>query len=158
MLISSQKYFKRLVSENIGNKYAEEIGDFIKDGTVNPTVAINLYNDSLLSNDTVAFYKFLISKLHKVIKELLSDEPKTVCQCIKIVTCLITQATITLEKQFENKSLEDVNEFIECVDLKSLSNALTIYFTTGDITEIERQLQRVKDDVIFVKDNFCSNN
>ena len=59
-----------------------------------------------------------MKKLHKIISELLRDDSKSACDCIKTITSLITQATITLEKQFND--IEEANEFIECVGLKEL--------------------------------------
>lgn len=134
------------------------ISSYINNGEICTDALIKIYNYSqpaLDNNKTLLFYKFLINKLHKIFTELLDDSPKTVCQCIKTITSIITQATITLEKQFGHEDLESANEFIDCVGLKDLSNALYIYFSTGDISEVENQLERVRQDIIFVKDIFC---
>lgn len=154
MIITSKAYFKELLSHNELD-LSDAISNFISNCEVDNDILLKIYNYEEKSNDVIDFYKFLIDKLHKIITELLSDSPKTACQCIKTITSLITQATITLEKHFDADNLEAANEFMDCVGLKELSNSLTEYFSKGDLSEIENQLLRVKNDIIFVKDNFC---
>ena len=155
MIVSSKMYFKHLLSENeIRSDLKDNVTDFMSSGNKDYSSIISLYSNSkICKNYTIEFYKFLIKKLHKIVTELLSEEPKTACECIKTITSIITQATITIEKQFDN--LEDVNEFIECVGLRELSNSLFVYFSTSDLSEIEKQLMRVRNDILFVKNNFC---
>ncbi len=154
MIITSKAYFKELLSHNELD-LSNEISNFIDTCEVDNNVLLRIYNYEEKSNDVIDFYKFLINKLHKIITELLSDSPKTACQCIKTITSLITQATITLEKHFDADNLEAANEFIDCLDLKALSNSLTEYFSEGNLSVLENQLLRIREDVIFVKDNFC---
>lgn len=151
MIMSSKSYFRLLIKESKSHPELKQYSAaFISSGAIDSTGLQELLKIDTVSNKTVEFYKFLINKLHKIITEILSDEQKTACQCIKIITSLITQATITLEKQF-NGNLEEANEFMDCIGLKELSNSLCTYFSTGDLSEIENQILRVKEDIIFVK-------
>lgn len=155
MIVSSKTYFKHILSESaINPKLESAVAEYMSSGNISDESIISLYSDSkTCKNYTIEFYKFLLNKLHKIVTELLNDEPKTACECIKTITSIITQATITIEKQFDN--LEDVNEFIDCVGLKELSYSLYKYFSSSDLSEIEKQLLRVKRDILFVKNNFC---
>lgn len=154
MVITSKAYFKELLS-NSELDLSNYISNYIDTGNIDLSALLLIYNYNGVSNTTIDFYKLLIKKLHKIVTELISDEPKTACRCVKTITSIITQAIITLEKQFDTNNLEEANEFIDCVGLKDLSNALSIYFSTGDLTEMENQLLRVREDILFVKDNFC---
>lgn len=155
MIVSSKTYFKHILSESaINPKLKSAVAEYMNSGNISDEYIISLYSNSeTCKNYTIEFYKFLLNKLHKIVTELLNDEPKTACECIKTITSIITQATITIEKQFDN--LEDVNEFIDCVGLKELSYSLYRYFSSSDLSEIEKQLLRVKRDILFVKNNFC---
>lgn len=155
MIVSSKTYFKHLLLENAVNPNLNSaVVTYMSTGEVENSSIVDLYSNSqTCKNYTIEFYKFLIKKLHKIVTELLSDEPKTACECIKTITSIITQATITIEKQFDN--LEDVNEFIDCVGLRALSNSLYTYFSTSDLSAIEKELLRVRKDIEFVKNNFC---
>ena len=155
MIVSSKTYFKHLLSESVVNTDLKPaLADYMSTGVVNKEYLINLYSNSkTCKNYVIEFYRFLIKKLHKIVTELLSEEPKTACECIKTITSIITQATITIEKQFDN--LEDVNEFIDCVGLKQLSNSLYTYFSTSDLSAIEKELLRIRKDIEFVRNNFC---
>lgn len=160
MLMTNGNYFKNLIKykDNHVDKsldYSDYINDYVLNNNTYSVVIKDLY-ESGANIKTIDFYMFLLKKLHKIISELLRDDSKSACDCIKTITSLITQATITLEKQFND--IEEANEFIECVGLKELSNALFIYFSTGDISEIENQLLRVKDDIIWVRDCLMSAN
>lgn len=97
----------------------------------------------------VNFYVLLNNKRngsHYLIKEILQCTGKPVSTYIKIATSLITQATITLEKQFQNDSL-GANKFIECVGLAKLSNALSEYFTNNNYEPLVETIQDIRTDI-----------
>ena len=93
----------------------------------------------------------LHKKLHKIVTEVLDNRPRPLSECIKTVTSIITQATITLEKQFSNATVKESNEFIHCVGLETLSEALYKFFNTGDSTMLQAEINRVREDILFVK-------
>ena len=155
MIISQSYYFKHLIAESKNSAEAKQcLEQYIATSNIDNSYIINAYKSGKLDIKVIDFYKFMINKLHKIITELLDDSSKTACQLIKTVTSLITQSTITLDKQFDG-DVELANEFMNCVGLKDLSQSLATYFTNGDLTDIKNQLNRVKADVLFVKNNFC---
>lgn len=147
MLISKQNYFKRI--SELGDD--ELIHNYLTSDNVDDTALSKLH--SIKPIPTVLFYSLLLSKLHKITVELMKLEPLPVSECIKIATSIITQATITLEKQFIGVDQETVYEFMECVGLKNLSKALYVFFTNGNSAPLESELNRVRDDILFVKQN-----
>ena len=156
MIITPERYFKKLLKLNkINSEVKPYLEEYVINKTLNENALVILYKEKELDNKVVDFYQYLIKKIHKIYKELLRDEPKTACECIKTITSLITQATITLEKQFNN-DVELANEFITCIGLKELSQALYTYFNKGDISDIEKELSRVKEDLIFIEDKLTN--
>lgn len=99
----------------------------------------------------IEFYSMLHQKLHKIVKEVLDNRPRPVSECIKTATSIITQATITLEKQFSNATVKESNEFIQCVGLEALSEALHIFFKSGNSEPLQSEINRVREDILFVK-------
>lgn len=147
MLISKQDYFKRISELGDDNL----IHDYLVSDSINDTAISKLHSTKPIP--TILFYSMLLSKLHKITVELMRLEPLQVSECIKIATSIITQATITLEKQFVGADQETVDEFMDCVGLKSLSKALYMFFTNGNSALLESELNRVRDDILFVKHN-----
>lgn len=147
MLISKQDYFKRISELGDDNL----IHDYLISDSINDTAISKLHSTKPIP--TILFYSMLLSKLHKITVELMRLEPLQVSECIKIATSIITQATITLEKQFVGADQETVDEFMDCVGLKSLSKALYMFFTNGNSALLESELNRVRDDILFVKHN-----
>ena len=99
----------------------------------------------------IEFYSMLSKKLHRIVKEVLDNRPRPVSECIKTATSIITQATITLEKQFSTSSIKDSNDFIKCVGLETLSEALHVFFKTGNSAPLQAEINRVREDILFVK-------
>lgn len=146
MLISKQEYFKRISNLNDENL----IRNYLISDVIDISVIAKLHLTEPIP--AVSFYSMLLSKLHKITVELMRLEPLQVSECIKTATSIITQATITLEKQFKNDQ-ESANEFMDCIGLKSLSKALYVFFTNGNSALLESELNRVRDDMLFVKNN-----
>lgn len=147
MLISKRNYFKRI--SEIGDD--KLIHNYVISDDIDITALPRLHSTNPIP--TVLFYSMLLSKLHKITVELMRLEPLQISECIKIATSIITQSTITLEKQFIESDQEMIDEFIECVGLKNLSKALYIFFTNGNSAPLESELNRVRDDILFVKHN-----
>ena len=104
MLVSKQEYFKRISKLNDENL----IRNYLITDTIDTSVIAKLHSTEPIP--AVSFYSMLLSKLHKITVELMRLEPLQVSECIKTTTSIITQATITLEKQFKNDQ-ESANEF-----------------------------------------------
>ena len=103
-------------------------------------------------NDNVcSFYLRLNNKAHKIIKEILTCEDKPVSTYIKIATSIITQATIALEHLYEN-DINGQNEFIDCLHLKELSNAISEYFSTGNFNYLVDAVNMNKEDIKLLLD------
>lgn len=151
MLISEKYYFERLselpeISER--QTYLRQYlsnREILTDGII----TIHKYN----TIPVIEFYSMLSKKLHKIIREVLDNRPRPVSECIKTATSIITQATITLEKQFSESTVKDSNEFIKCVGLDSLSEALYIFFNTGESDKLQSEINRVREDILFIKNN-----
>lgn len=115
----------------------------------------------LLSNNVklpvVDFYLLLNNKAHPIIKQLLTCDGKEVFYFIKLATSIITQATITLEHQFKD-DLVGANQFILYLGLPELSEALGIYFNTGDYASLVNQLEYNKKDVEIILKSSKNNN
>lgn len=104
----------------------------------------------------VDFYLLLNNKAHPIIKQLLTCEGKEVFHFIKLATSIITQATITLEHQFEN-DLFGANQFIHYLGLPELSDALSVYFNTGKYDRLVSQLNNNKKDVEIILKSYKNN-
>ena len=147
MLISKQEYFKRISTLDNSN---DLIRDYLATNTVDTEILVKLHQEQPIP--IISFYSMLLSKLHKITTELLRREPLQVSECIKTATSIITQATITLEKQFVNDS-DSANEFMECTRLKHISKALYVFFSLGESKLLESELDKVRDDLLFIKSN-----
>lgn len=148
MLITPNKYYEELIKlpdECLGRK--EYIIEYLKDKKISEQALkmINKYS----SIPSAEFYIFLSKKLHKVVKEALNDEPRPMSECIKTVTSIITQATITLEKQFSDKPIKESNEFIRSVGLDTLSKSLSAFFENGNSEPIQNEIKRVREDIML---------
>lgn len=103
------------------------------------------------NNIVVEFYKRLNNKAHKIIKELLECDGKSISTYIKIATSLITQSIITIEH--ESSFIDDVdsqNNFIECIGLSELSQGLHNYFSYNDASVLVNAVNRNKKDLIDI--------
>lgn len=146
MLISNQHYFKRISELDDPNL----IRDYLIYKDIDTDVLLKLHEAEPLL--TIEFYSFLLNKLHKITTNLLRLEPLQVSECIKTATSIITQATITLEKHSKGNT-EMSDEFIQCVGLPSLAKSIYVLFSTGKSEMLESELNRVRDDMLFVKNN-----
>lgn len=146
MLISKQEYFKRVSDLND----TDVLRDYLESDNIDPDVVIKLHSDKPLPS--ITFYSMLLGKLHKITTELLKLEPLQVSECIKTATSIITQATITIEKQFKEDQ-DSSDELIECIGLKQLAKALYVFFSNGNSALLESELNRVREDILFVKNN-----
>jgi hypothetical protein len=115
----------------------------IERGTI-PKIVVE---ELVKQNDSVcSFYLTLNNKAHKIIKEILTCEDKPVSTYIKIATSIITQGTIAIEHQFKD-DINGQNEFIECLNLKELSGAISEYFNTGNYESLVIAVNKNKSDV-----------
>lgn len=146
MLISNQMYFKYISELND----PDLIRDYLISNNIDTDILLKIHSTNSIL--TIDFYQFLLNKLHKIATNLLRLEPLQLSECIKIATSIITQATITLEKHGKHNT-ELSNEFINCVGLSDLSKALYVYFSTGKSDLLESELNRVRSDLLFVKNN-----
>lgn len=104
------------------------------------------------NDPVICFYTNLNKKAHKLIKELLTCEGKSVGTYIKIATSLITQGTITLEHTYDKKDVDGQMAFIECLGLKALSEGLAKYFTSGDYSQLVESVKKNRMDVKQILD------
>lgn len=100
----------------------------------------------------ICFYTNLNKKAHKLIKELLTCEGKSVGTYIKIATSIITQGTITLEHTYDKKDADGQQAFIECLGLKALSDGLAKYFASGDYVPLVEAVMKNRTDVKQILD------
>lgn len=103
-------------------------------------------------DDVVNFYLNLNKKAHKIIKEILTCDGKTVGTYIKIATSLITQSVITAEHLYQN-DIEGQNHFMECIGTARLAEALSYYFQTGDFSKLIETVEVNKQDVKSILDD-----
>lgn len=146
MLISKQDYFKRISELND----SDLIRNYLDSNNIDIDVILKLHRIKPIL--TVEFYLFLLNKLHKITTNLMRLDPLPLSECVKTATSIITQATITLEKHSKN-DLDISDEFIKCVGLSSLSKSLYIFFSTGNSDLLESELSRIREDILFVKNN-----
>lgn len=135
--------------KNKGEDVSEELNQIIhEDITPRKVVA------ELKRRDTneVRFYLNLNNKAHKIIKEILTCDGKPVSTYIKIATSLITQGVITMEHLF-SEDVDGQNYFIECLGLKQLSEGISIYFNTGDYTQLVEAVKSNQKDVRSLLDD-----
>ena len=150
MLISKHDCYKYLFDiKDKGIDVSEHISSLAVNG-VPDSQTLKLITEHF-NVPTIEFYKFLNNKKHNIIKETLSSQGAPVSTYIKIATSIITQATITLEKQFKD-DLVGANKFMECLGLAKLSSALTEYFTTNNFTSLVETVNSVRTDIKLILD------
>ena len=148
MLVSKEYYFEGLshLSSDMQQSYLQK---YLVTKKIEDEGIIEIHKQHKIP--VIEFYSMLHKKLHKIVTEVLDNRPRPLSECIKTVTSIITQATITLEKQFSNATVKESNEFIHCVGLETLSEALYKFFNTGDSTMLQAEINRVREDILFVK-------
>lgn len=135
--------------ENSGNDVSAELYEVMHNSTVPKKVVKELIN----RNDAVcSFYLNLNNKAHKIIKEVLTCEGKSVSTYIKIASSIITQGTITMEHLYES-DISGQNNFIDCLGLKQLSEGMNIFFNTGDYTPLVEAVNQNRIDVKTLLDS-----
>ena len=151
MLISKKYYYERLseLPDSVERQNYLQGYLLTREISNEGIKALHTYNPI----PSIEFYSMLSKKLHKIVKEVLDNRPRPVSECIKTATSIITQATITLEKQFSANTVKDSNEFINCIGLEQLAEALHIFFKTGESDKLQSEINRVRDDILFVKNN-----
>ena len=132
-----------------GQDVSNDLNEIIQDNSIPKTVIKELIKRD---NNVVRFYLNLNNKAHKIIKEILSCEGKSVSTYIKIATSIITQGVISMEHLYES-DINGQNDFIECLGLKDLSNGISVYFQTGDYKPLVDAVNRNKYDVKSLLDN-----
>ena len=100
----------------------------------------------------VCFYTGLNKKAHKLIKELLTCQGKSVGTYIKIATSIITQGTIAIEHTYDKQDADGQQSFMECLGLRELSSGLAEYFRTGNYTSLVEAVHRNREDVKQILD------
>ena len=128
----------------------EDISRFMRERDYMPKCVINYLKEQ--NDPTIQFYLLLNNKAHKIIKEVLTCENKSVSTYIKIASSLITQATITLEHTCQD-DIDKQNELIENLHLKELTHGLNIYFSTGDFRELVSVVTETRNDVKAILDD-----
>ena len=132
-----------------GYDISDDIKEILEDGTI-PKRVVEVLKER--HDPVVGFYTNLNNKAHKIIKESLTCDGKSVATYIKIATSLITQATIALEHLYTTDDNEAQNNFIECIGLKELSRGLNIYFETGDHTVLVKAVHNNRKDIKQILD------
>ena len=149
MLAGKHKCF--VILHELQNK-GIDVKPYIKDIECN-IIPKDVVNELVNQNDNVcSFYLRLNNKAHKLIKEILTCDDKPVSTYIKIATSIITQGTIALEHDYEKSDINGQNEFIECLNLKNLANAISEYFSTGDYSYLVEAVNVNKRDVKLLLD------
>lgn len=132
-----------------GKDVSTELYEVIHNSTV-PKIVIK----ELISRDdaVVSFYLNLNNKAHKIIKEVLTCEGKSVSTYIKIASSIITQGVITMEHIYES-DIAGQNNFVECLGLKKLSEGINIFFETGNYKPLVEAVEQNRLDVKTLLDN-----
>jgi hypothetical protein len=146
MLISKNYYFEGISKLNNSQTYLQS---YLTSKKFSDEAIIAIHKNNAIP--VIEFYSMLSKKLHKIVKEVLDNKPRPISECIKTATSIITQATITLEKQFTPDMVKESNEFISCVGLETLSEALYTFFKTGNSEPLQSEISRVREDVLFIK-------
>ena len=149
MLISKNYYYEGISKLTSSAKQQTYLQKYLLDKKLCDEAIVEIHQQNKIP--VIEFYSMLSKKLHKIVKEVLDNRPRPISECIKTTTSIITQATITLEKQFSNATVKESNEFIACVGLEQLSEALHIFFKTGNSTPMQEEINRVREDILFVK-------
>ena len=151
MLIDKHECYNILFDlQSSGIATHEDISRFMKERDYIPKCVINYLIEQ--NNPTIEFYKLLNNKAHKIIKEILTCENKTVSTYIKIASSLITQATITLEHTCQD-DIDKQNELIKNLHLKELTHGLNIYFSTGNYRELVDVVLETRNDIKAILDD-----
>ena len=104
------------------------------------------------NNEVCDFYLRLNNKAHKIIKELLSLDERSIGSAIKTATSLITQGIIAIEHLYSVDDINGQNNFIECVGLKELADGISEYFGTGKADKLLEALNNNRTDVKLLLD------
>ena len=135
--------------QNQGEDVSKDLNQVLNEGITPKRVVTELKKRD---TNEVRFYLNLNNKAHKIIKEILSCDGKPVSTYIKIATSLITQGVITMEHLF-SEDIDGQNYFIECLGLKQLSEGISIYFNTGDYTQLVKAVNSNQQDVRSLLDD-----
>ena len=103
MLVSKEYYFEGLshLSLDTQQSYLQK---YLVTKKIEDEGIIEIHKQHKIP--VIEFYSMLHRKLHKIVTEVLDNRPRPLSECIKTVTSIITQATITLEKQFLSSSAQ----------------------------------------------------
>lgn len=115
---------------------------------VTPKVVVDKLREQ--NDPVVEFYIHLNNKAHKIIKEALTCDGKSVATYIKIATSIITQSVIALEHM--ECTVEQQNHFIECLGISRLSDSISIYFKTGNYTPLIEAVHQNQTDIKSILD------
>lgn len=115
---------------------------------VTPKVVVERLKEK--DDPVVGFYTYLNGKAHKIIKEALTCDGKSVATYIKIATSIITQSVIALEHM--DCTLEEQNHFIECLGIARLADGISTYFTTGDYNPLLEAVHQNQLDIKSILD------
>lgn len=145
MLTTTHNCYSILMElEKQGIDIHEPLREVVQEKIV-PKVVVN---ELVSRNDTVtSFYLYLNNKAHKVIKEILTCQGKSIATYVKIATSLITQSMIAIEHTFNESNIEEQNNFIECIGLTDLADGLSIYFKTGNCEPLIKAVNNNRLDV-----------
>ena len=135
--------------KNNGQDVSKELNEVISNKTLPKVIIKELIKRD---NNVVNFYLNLNNKAHKIIKEILTCEGKSVSTYIKIATSIITQGVIAMEHLYES-DINGQNDFIDCLGLKDLSNGIAEYFQTGDYKPLVEAVNRNRLDVKSLLDS-----
>ena len=129
-----------------------DISDAVKEVVEYEKTPKIVVEELIKQNDPVVmFYINLNKKAHKIIKEILTCEGKSIATYVKIATSLITQSIITIEHIFQEDT-QGQNNFIDCIGLSRLSDALSVYFKTGDCQLLIEAIHSNREDVRQILD------
>lgn len=148
MIITHKKYYENLLkldSEGRGKYFYK----YVNNKELDEQAIVEMHKQNPIP--VVEFYSLLSKKLHRIVKEVVENKPRPISECIKTATSIITQSTITLEKQFDSSMIEESNEFIKCVGLEDISEALYEFFKCGNSTKLQNEISRVREDILFIK-------
>lgn len=151
MLANTHDCYTILVElEKSGIDVTDALHEVLSENSV-PKIVVN---ELVQRKDPVAmFYLNLNNKAHKIIKELLtSDGTSPIGTYLKMATSIITQGIIAIEHVYDSNDVAGQNRFIECIGLKELSEALSIYFATGNISPLIKTIDKNKQDVKLLLD------
>lgn len=148
MIITKHECYKILFSlQEEGVDIQDDLRQLLTSNDIPVTVIKKL---KTLNNPIITFYMYLNNKAHKIIKELLNCDGKSVAVYIKIATSIITQAIITIEHQFVESTKEEQNTFINNLGINCLSEGLCEYFKYGNAQPLIEAVQGCKVDLLII--------